>query len=240
MQVMKRAIIYIGYFIFLFVYCSCKRETPKLGSVAAITIVNAAIGSESVSVNFSDPVTPFYLNTATVSPGSSSEYSLPTGKTPVVIVSLSDTTEAIYQNSLDLKGGDIYSLYLIGQEQPKQIEGLLVRDTIPVYTDSLSAVRFVDLSPDAGQLSIVLQGNSPSQPEFGELNYRQISAFKPYPATNDIGGAYTFEIRNRGTGDLLQTFAWSYTLRKSNTLVIYGSIDPSSPAPLGVIQINNF
>jgi hypothetical protein len=107
------------------------------------------------------------------------------------------------------------------------------------YSDSISGVRFINLSQGSKPISINLQGNLPAQAEISGLAYKQVSVFKTYPDTNGIS-SYNFEIRDQASGNLLTTFSWNFTLFKNNTLVITGSEDPSIGTPVNVFPVNNF
>ena len=215
---------------------SCKKDnTVPIDS--SLDIINAAANIPSVVVNFSEAAIPFYQNQAFVYYSSSLEYGFPSGVTPIVIVSSSDTTKPIFQGNLNLAAGGIYSLYLIGQSQKP--DTFLMEDNIVNYTPDLAGVRFINLSPDSGPISVNIQGNAATQTEFNSLAYKQISDFKTYDASVQYGN-YTFEVRDQATGILLTTFAWNYTGSKNNTLVISGSVDPASTTPITVFQVNNF
>jgi hypothetical protein len=111
-----------------------------------------------------------------------------------------------------------------------------MQDHIPSHTDSSAGLRFIDLSPGSAAFSINLAGNSPSQTEFSNLGYKQISAFKSYPANSSIGGSYNFEIRTQENDSLITTFSWTYTLHRCHTIVLSGLVSNG----LTVFQVNNY
>jgi hypothetical protein len=195
--------------------------------------------AQNIAVNFLDTPISFHLNKALVQYGSSIEYGITAGTTPLTIVSAGDTSNPLISGSIDLKAGGIYSLYLAGQNG-KAVDTVFMQDLIPAYNDSVSGVRIINLSVDAGKISANLVGNPVGQNEFSDLGYKQISTFKTYSAMSNIPGYYTFEIRDQTTGDLLTSFDWSYTVFKNSTLVLCGSKDPAAPSPISVFQVNNF
>ena len=216
---------------------SCKKNTTAPPNDSSLNIINAAANIPSVVVNFSDAAIPFYQNQAFINYSSSLEYGFPSGVTPIVIVSSSDTAKPVFQGNLTLASGGIYSLYLIGQSiRP---DTLLMEDHIVNYTPDLAGVRFINLSPDSGPVSVNIQGNATTQTEFNSLAYKQISDFKTYDAGVQYGN-YTFEVRDQASGNLLTTFTWNYTSSKNNTLVISGSVDSASSTPITVFQVNSY
>lgn len=235
---MKR-IFSIGMCIFIGVVgMSCKKESNKTYSTSSITVINGIQGGPSIVATFSDTIMPFYLNQSPISYGSGKEYGISSGSTPLMIVSSDDTSRPFCSGPINLKPGEIYSLYVAGQG--KAVDTLLMQETIPVYNDSVSGGRFVNLSAGSLTVSVNLQGNSTTQAEFSNLEYKKVSAFKSYSANSAAPGNYIFEVHDQATGDLLTTFQWNYTLFKNSTLVISGSTDPASPTPISVFPVNNF
>ncbi|MGH2646378.1 MAG: DUF4397 domain-containing protein [Ginsengibacter sp.] len=225
------------FVIISFIVASCSKESNHSFSTSSLTIVQAAMYVPSVAISFAETPGSFYQYQAPLSYGSWMEYGIPSGATPLVVVSAEDTSHPLLDGTMDLKAGGIYSLYLTGNGA--KADTIMKRDTIPYYSSVLAGVRFINLSPDSQPVSINLEGNAITQTEFNNLTYRQITPFKAYDASVQFG-TYTFEIRDASTGNLLTTFSWNYTAAKSNTLVISGSVDPASSTPLQVFQVNNY
>ena len=213
---------------------------PVTLGTAGVNVVNAAIGNPAITVAFSDTIVPYHTNVAPIAYGSSVEYGVSAGKPPLTILSSADTTTPFFQQQMDLKAGGVYSLFVMASGSSKQqSDVLLTQDTIPFYTDSLSGVRFVDLSFDAPNINVNIKGNYPSTNEVTGLSYKQITSFKSYPLTKTIK-SYIFEIRNQSTGALLKSFTWKMSIYRCNTIVIAGSVNPANGAPLSAFQINNY
>lgn len=223
----------------ILIFGACKKELPPVESNSALTIVNASLGNPSIIATFSDSMLPYYLNVGPISYGSYTEYGVPSGKTPLILVSSADTTKPLFQQMLTMQTGGIYTLYITGQGHGGQGDALLLRDTLPFHTDSIAGIRFINLSPDSGPVSINLQGNFPSSLEFSNLNYKEITSFKNYAAANGVQN-YNFEIRDQVSGNLLTTFSWGFNVFKNNTVVISGSANPTYNTPIGAFQVNNY
>jgi hypothetical protein len=234
---MQYAKYFLNLSILIVGFGSCKKDTNPLYSIAALTIVNASPNNPSIVATISDTLVPFYVNQSPIAYQSFAEYGNPSGNTPLNLVSAADTSVPLFQGKFNLKPGGIYSLYLVGQI--KAIDTVFRQDIIPVYQDSVSGLRFINLVQGSQPISVNLQGYFPTQTEFSGLAYKQISDFKTY---SGIGGitSYEFEIRDQSTGNLLTTFSWHFSLYKNNTLVISGSEDPNSTTPTSVFQVNNY
>jgi hypothetical protein len=228
------------YFLLAFLNVGCKKQLPSGSSTSSINIINAVLNGPTITASFSDTLLPFYKNQTPIYFGSSMEWGIPSGAVPIIFVSSSDTTHPLYQEILNLLPGAIYSLFLTGQDQAHQAEPILVKDSVPLLTDSSAGLRIINLCPDCGPVTLNLAGNSPNQMEFSNTDFKSSTKFKIYSATNDIGGVYNFEIWNQNGTNLLTTFSWTYSIDKNNTLLIAGSTDPNSSTPVSAFQLNNY
>jgi hypothetical protein len=230
---------------------SCKKELPPVSSTSSLTIVNAATTDPSLAVTFTSTPQPFYLYSNPIAYGSYAEFGNPAGPTPLIIVSSSDTTQPIFQETIDLKAGGAYSLYLAGNGQSKQADALLLPDTIPFHADSAFGVRFINLSQGSNPVSVNIRGN-PDGSEVNSLSYKNITSFISYPATSKIS-SYTFEIRdaasgnfianytmngvNNGAGSNNSTNAWRY---RNFTIVLNGLPGGTGSDAQGTFLVKNY
>lgn len=230
---MNRVIIFLCLTI-LTAGTACKKENSnKAIARASLTVVNAAPDVPSLNVNLSANPIPYYLLQQPIGYGSSFEWGVAPGDSPISIVSSVDTSGTIYQAMIDLKAKAIYSLYVLSGSTKGDV--LFMQDSIPYYTDSTAGIRFINLLPDSGPLMVNLQGNDPSQTELSAIAFKQITIFKPYNASV-LGGAYTFEIRDAALADPVAVFTWNYTFGKNYTVVISGS----EAGGVYAFQVNNF
>lgn len=225
---------------------SCHKSNSSITAPASLNIINAIPTSQPLIPVFgTTDIIQYFSNTIWIYYGGYyggvQLYSPVGGSNLLYVVQLTDTVptkEKLFSGTLDLAAGSIYSFFLSGDTT--KADTLLVQDHIPYYSDSTVGVRFVNLSTGSQPISVNLVGNAASQTEFSGLGYRQISSFKSYPATLNVGGLYTFEVRDQASGNLLYTYTWSYTVFRNNTLVISGSEDPASSTPLMVFAVNNY
>lgn len=212
---------------------ACKQNNIVPES-AAVNVVNASPDLTPMTVNFTLTPAPYYQQAAVLGFGGTAEYSQPAGTVPITVVSGNDTTHHVFQGYLKLAGGHIYSFYVYGNLP--NVDTLFLEDHIPVHKDSVSAVRFINLSPDSGPVSINVQGSATS--DFQGIAFKNITAFKTYPATGTQknNNPYTFEIRD-ASGTLLTTGYWNFQFFQNNTMVISGS---KSNNTVQVTQVNNY
>lgn len=221
---------------------ACNKSNTTINSPASLNIINAISNSQPVIPVLGTTGSIQYFSATTVSYGTGQLYSPISGPNSIYIVQGTDTANPklrLFNGTLDLAAGDIYSFFVGGDTT--NTDTLFVQDHIPVHNDSTTGVRFVNLSPGSGPISITLDGNPASQTEFDGLGYKKISSFKTYPANLGASGSqYVFVIRDQATGDSLTSYFWNGFLFKNNTIVISGSEDPASSTPLMLFQVNNY
>jgi hypothetical protein len=222
---------------------ACKKD-KIVPSLASITVVNAMAESNSIVPKLGSDTAGSYYNGPSsnstmvkVNYGASRLYSPVAGVTPLLIVPFTDTTFKIFNGSLTLNSGDIFSLFFSGDTA--HADTMLVRDNIPYYADSSVGVRFVNLAQGGKALTINLTTDT-TQTEFPVLSYKGITDFKKYNASSIVGKNYKFQVRDQASNTILMTYTWTFTMYKNVTLVIAGSTDPASTTPLKVFSVNNF
>lgn len=211
---------------------------------ASITVVHAMAGGSAIVPKFGgDTAGRYYIgptggNTMVqVGYGTSQLYSRVAGTNPLLVVPITDTVFKIFNGSMTLQSGGIYTFFLSGDTA--HADTMLVADNIPYYSDSSSGVRFINLATGGKSLTVNLTSD-PTHTPIMTLGYRQISGFTKYAATIAAGGSYSFDVRDQATGDSLTTYTWSYPRFRNSTIVIAGSTDPSSTTPLNVFSVANF
>jgi hypothetical protein len=229
----------------LFGSCS---KTDNAKRSASLSIVNGINNSNPLVTNF-EPVGPkatfstelqYYATANQIPYAGSWESGSYVGMVPLSLFQYPDSSVSVWSGTLSLQPGSIHTLFLSGDTS--SVDTLFTTDIIPYYpvTDSVTGIRFINLAKGSLPMSVNLQGNLPSQSEFNNLGYQQVSSFKPYSANSNAPGQYNFEIRDLASGNLLYTFQWSYSQFKNNTAAIIGSESPTSSTPLQVVQVNDY
>jgi hypothetical protein len=223
--------------LILALYGSCKKDTYVNKGIASLNVINASINTPWLYVYFTFADSNYFEQQTPVYFGTNEVYSPLPGQSPLSLISSSDTIKPLFRTTIRVNPGDIYSLYISGIG--RQVDTLYQKENIPLYSDSVAGLRFVNLSPGSEPMSVNLEGNPPGQPEFANLGYRQISDFKNYSTSGGITN-HNFEIRDQLTGNLLSTYSWDFSSFKNYTLVIAGSADPSLSSPITVFAVRNF
>ncbi|UPK68005.1 DUF4397 domain-containing protein [Chitinophaga filiformis] len=236
-------------FILLVILCvaflSCNKEDADItGAPAAITLVNSVAGSGSdLTMNFSGQNINYIDSkrlTYNANDGKQNNGSLTFGvpvnlPIPLIVTLVKDTTKPIFSQSITFQPGDIYSLFFGGK--PESVSYVLVKDTLPEIKDSLTAIRFINMSQDLKTVSINLVGQ-PNGSEVSSLNYMQITGFKTYPAKS-TNSSYIFEVRDFATGNFLARYNYNNIARQKHITLIVRGLKPGSPGP-SMVRMNNW
>jgi hypothetical protein len=208
---------------------SCKKNTVAVAPLASLNITNAVVGGKNVKLNsdIADSAVnynykAFGLNAA------AGIYVYPTG----------DSTHPYYTDSKTVTvNGGIYSLFLSGSITT-QVDAILVKETIPAYSDSSCGVRFINLVYN-GNPVIVTQTATPTVTDFSSLSYKQISSFKTYPALS-TNGTYSFQVRDATTNAVLATYSLATPRFFNCTLVWKGMTGGTGGNVPGILRVNNY
>jgi hypothetical protein len=101
----------------------------------------------------------------------------------------------LFTDTVTLKPDNIYSLFLANK--PNQPELVLLNDTIAQPAANMASIRFVDLSPDAPHVDLVLNTTT----KVTDKTYKGFSSF--LPVTGNI--TYNIQVKETGTGTVLAT-----------------------------------
>lgn len=235
--------------MFLLAFMACKKTEQAGEQLTAINVVNASLDLPAVKINTSSNSIYWRLITDQVNYGANRFYYTPQGNSTVKAVAIADTTKLLLNNNFNLTS-KIYTLYLLGNASA--VEPMLVEESSFPYIrldqpkapsiDSVTNVRFVNLSANSPALKVNIQGSSTN--EITNLAYKNSSNWKVYP--NKLVGTtyYVFEVRNASTNDLLisYTFGATATNRFRNVaLIIKGNYGTSSGSnAFGISTINYF
>lgn len=231
--------------LWLSVSIACQKA-KIIPAPASITVVHAMAGGNPIVPKFGDDTAGRYYKGPTsgntmvkVSYAASQLYSRVAGTTSLSVVPSTDTLFKIFNGSVDLQSGSIYSFFLSGDTA--HADTTLIVDNIPYFADSSTGARFINLTIGGKAITVNLTSDLTNTP-IATLGYRQNSDFMKYPATLAAGAAYKFTIRDQATGDSLGVYSWTYPRFKNSTIVIAGSTDPAPPPTmmLKVFSVANY
>jgi hypothetical protein len=127
--------------------------------------------------------------------GDSSPYiTLNAGKSAIVF-SDNATAKAILTDTVNLVPNTNYSLFLINSTSNPG--AFLLTDTLTKPTAGNAAIRFINLSPDAPAVDLVIKGGAVV---VANKSYKGYSSFAPIP-----GNTATLEVHQAGTATVLAT-----------------------------------
>ncbi|WP_242696189.1 DUF4397 domain-containing protein [Longitalea luteola] len=206
-------------------FSACKREVIHSPNVASLTIINAVTDGEPVRLG---------SRSAIIANNSSAHMAIDMGESSLYVWPVSDSSRPYFSDQkFKIEKGEVYSLFLAGSYS--NVEGVLIKENLPYHSDSTCGIRFINLSPDSGPLSVNLK-ESPSVYEANNLDYKQHTDFKSYPAKAD-NTKYTFEIRKSSDDSLVVTYTLNTPRFANVTLVIRGKINDFSS--VGITRVNN-
>jgi len=137
----------------------------------------------------------------------------PTGKSDPVLI---DTT--VTWNTLT----EPWSLFVI--DFSKNLNSILQQDGFGLIKDGRSALRFVQLSPDAPALDLLVNGN---QTVFENVQYKDLTKY-----TELDPNSYAFQVVQTGMTTPLATLDAQLTYWTEYSIVVVGTVGGSAPLQL--------
>lgn len=214
---------------------ACKKMSFE-GSPGTLSIFNALDNQVNLYTNFSGGQE-FRYRTANLLLNNQfqptkNRISIRSNPQPLALYASTDTLpkdEPVLKLDLNMKEGDIYSLFVYGlKEEAKHI---LLKESIPGFkeTDSVTWIRFINLS-GYPNISLNIAGNTPGSLA-EDVALEQNSGFIRLDANHTVD-SYMFEARDKNTGVLLFAYLadkvndyknlYNNWFRKPNTLVFAG------------------
>lgn len=237
------------YFLFVILSAaiSCSKKIDKPAGTASLTIINAVVGSGALISDFNSAYTPGFnyiqansiqYNTFVPLNNQLNAYS---GMQRVALYRSPDTlstSKPFFDLLINLPIGSISSLFLTGTVDAP--DTLLITDTPPYHPgfDSISGIRFVNLSPGSAPISINIEGQANGS-EINSLPYKGITEFKNYITTASTLN-YTFEFRDMATGTLLATYTLVAAPYKNHTVAFLGIPNGTGDKAQTVLRIDNY
>ena len=190
---------------------SCSKE-KNLHGTSTLTVINAVTGSNLLVTNFNGTI-PLndYLNANklqyNVFSTYANQFTYYSGRQPLALYAYPDTLEKstpLINLVLDLPVGSVHSLFLTGTMHHP--DTMFVTDQLPYHplADSVTGIRFVNLSPGSAPVSVRIQGRT-GNAEVVSLPYKGITGFKQYEA-RAASEDYVFEFHDAGSGALITSY----------------------------------
>ncbi len=177
-------------------FASCQKITvPPVSNTPSAKL---AITQGSPDQPFLDiSIDNILVNQAPVEYATSSSYiSVAAGPTPVVFMN-DGTGKTVLMDTLNLAQNTYYSLFLANTTS--KTESFLLTDTLNKPAAGNASLRFINLSPDAPAVDLVVTGGATLVSNRG---FKGFSSFAPMAAAN----GYNLEVHKAGTSTVLATF----------------------------------
>jgi len=133
----------------------------------------------------------------------------------------------VFTDTATIKANNIYSLFLANKATQPDL--VLLNDTIAQPAANMASIRFVDLSPDAPHVDLVLNNNT----EVANRTYKGFSSFLPVTGNT----SYNIQVKETGTGTVLATLN-GVTLNTNlvYTIIFSGLVAGGTPTDQPVIH----
>jgi hypothetical protein len=227
---------YLHYLIVLtIILSSCEKGEFKNIPVSSIKIVNAVSGGSAIRLAG---------NRTEVYGNSSWDFSIYSDTPNVYVWPVGDSANPYYNplKSVDFNDRAMYTLFLGGDVTA--VETIMIKENFPMHNDSTAGIRIINLSPNSPALKVTLSTSSGTS-EFGDINYKQITDFKTYPATS-ANSEYTFEFRDAATDEIISSTTMYYGAALSdfipvfrNVTLVFRDIVGGDPAA-GITRVNHY
>ena len=131
---------------------ACDDDDTDFAGAASLKVVHAIPGAPEIQINYLDENIPFATNKA-FGFGETKRYTLVTGETAVLRFNfVTDTTRQVFHQDVNLKAGEIATLYLKGDST--NLSSIFSIDSFANYPDSVFGVNFVHGADGLGPVSI--------------------------------------------------------------------------------------
>jgi len=207
-------LLFVALFLSIF-FAGCEKETDPGNDIAYISIHNAT----NAALNFF--IGQRKVNDAALARGSSTSYVGVYEGTWTTEAILSDSAASTLERVLKLTGNENTSIFVI---KPDTLDYFMIKDDLNERNTARPKIKFLNLSPDAGTLSL----------EFELLNDTRTFpgvAYKAYTAYQEFDEKSSYQIRLYGssTQPLVES-EQSFDRGKLYTIWVTGSLNTTIEA----------
>jgi len=202
-----------------------KDDDPPTPDSAALNVVNATAGEATFNFALDNQI----VNGPALIYTQQTGYLLAYSGERKFDATSGGTAQSVLTATIDLEKDKYYSLFINGL--PTALGTLLTEDDLSAPTTGKAKIRFIQLSPDAGALTLNIEGGAAL---FTEQAYATASQF----ITIDPGD-YTLEIRN-SEGTVISEETGTITAGRIYTVWSGGTLAGTGDAAIGInVSVNN-
>jgi hypothetical protein len=177
-----------------FTACSDDKDAPT-PPASALAIVHAAPGSPALDFKINGTK----ANGTNLTFGTFLSYGAIVSKTYEMGVTKKDSTRVLTKSDLELKNNKAYTVFVTGVPATPSL--VLIEDDLSAPATDKAKLRFVNLSPDGGNLNLGVTGQA--TPLFTNTAFKAATAF----SSVDPAAALTLEIKENTKPEVLATLA---------------------------------
>lgn len=205
--------------IFLFcaiIFSSCKKgTTAETNTTSALAVFNASPSLATYDAYLNDSK----VNSAALPFGGGINYTKITPGTYNIKFTTSGRTESLLTKSITLIPNGIFTYFLINRSTG--LDGLLLTDDLSATSATNAFVRFINLSPDAPALDLVI--NNGATITTNKL-FKEASTY-----TSVTAGTFTFDVKDKATGNIVASLPGSVLAAGFHyTIIARGLMTPAN------------
>lgn len=198
----------------LLALASCAKKDQDTVDTAIIRIINVAPTTGTFNIYVDDKM----MNSAAIPFGGSIAYSQTLAGSHTLKFTTATDIQSLYTQSISLSKDAVYSYFLTGKLNA--LEGLLVDDKSSNIDQTKSAVRFINLSPDAPALNLNIVGGA------------TLATGKAYKTNTDYATidakTYNFEIKDSNGAVKATLNDVVFSAGRFYTIVARGLVNPGT------------
>jgi hypothetical protein len=196
-------------------FSSCKKETSVETAFTAVSIFNASPAFSTYDVYLNDSK----ANTAALPFGGGLNYAKIIPGTYNIKFTTSGRTESLLTKSISLLQNSYFTYFLINR--PNSLDGILLTDDLSATSTTNAFVRFINLSPDAPALDLVINGGATIATN---KLFKEASTY-----TSLAAGTFTFDVKDKATGNVIASLPGSILAAGFHyTIIARGLITPAN------------
>eukprot|EP01133_Synstelium_polycarpum_P002727 gene2727-3147_t len=177
--------------------CSKNKDYVYTPAITYLETFNALVSTSSLDVYVGNSAK---ANTTPFSFGQSIDFLNFGAGYGQLALTLAGNTTPLFSKTITLQAPNIYSGYIVGDKAEKErMDYLLIRNVGINLTTGKSAVRLLNLSPDAPAVNVEISSDATTKLE--NVVYKGNTDFKATP----IGTGVTLTLKNTTTGAVLAT-----------------------------------
>lgn len=198
-------------------FSSCSKDEMETPSISGLMVVNASPSYGTYNVYINNVSSPVNTKGALPFLGTISPYFNITPGANILKFTTASNTQSVYTETTNLDKDKAYSYFLIN-DLPN-LSGLLVQDDLSLSSAEKAFLRFINLSPDAGSLDLVVSGGAVLVADKGFKSSSEFISADAKP--------YTLALKSKATGAVLGTIKdVTLTAGKTYTVVAAGMSKP--------------